>query len=174
MTVMEKLTEGLWRWTARHPEWHPGEFGAEVASFAAQVAGDHTVLIDPILPADADTVWELLDDLVTEQLTIAITIPYHTRDAEPIWKRYRDRGVSARITGHTGVTRRLNDASGFTELLPGDDSHPFTAFNIGKPRRNELPIHLPSHDAIAFGDALVVTPEHELRLWDHDHARLDA
>ena len=30
---------GLWRWTARHAEWHPGEWGAEVASFAAD-AGD--------------------------------------------------------------------------------------------------------------------------------------
>jgi len=46
---MEKLTDGLWRWTARHPEWHPGEFGAEVACFAAQ-AGDTTLLIDPLLP----------------------------------------------------------------------------------------------------------------------------
>ena len=48
---MEELTEGLWRWTARHPEWHPGEFGAEVASFAAQ-AGDDTLLIDPLLPPE--------------------------------------------------------------------------------------------------------------------------
>ena len=46
---MQKLTDGLWRWTARHPEWHPGEFGAEVACFAAQ-AGDTTLLIDPLLP----------------------------------------------------------------------------------------------------------------------------
>ena len=53
---MEKITEGLWRWTARHPEWHPGEFGAEVASFAAE-AGDGTLLlIDPLLPPDPEPV----------------------------------------------------------------------------------------------------------------------
>ena len=47
--AMQKLSDGLWRWTARHPEWHPGEFGAEVACFAAQ-ADDTTLLIDPLLP----------------------------------------------------------------------------------------------------------------------------
>jgi hypothetical protein len=51
---MEKLSDGRWRWTARHPEWHPSEFGAEVACFAVQ-AGDTTLLIDPLLPADART-----------------------------------------------------------------------------------------------------------------------
>lgn len=30
----EELTNGLWRWTARHPEWHPSGFDDEVASFA--------------------------------------------------------------------------------------------------------------------------------------------
>ena len=41
----QQLADGLWRWTARHPEWHPGEFGSQVASFAVQ-AGDDTVLIE--------------------------------------------------------------------------------------------------------------------------------
>ena len=53
VSPMQKLMEGLWRWTARHPEWHPGEFGAEVACFAAQ-AGDTTLLIDPLLPPEPD------------------------------------------------------------------------------------------------------------------------
>jgi hypothetical protein len=44
----EQLVDGLWRWTARHPEWHPGEFGSEVASFALK-AGDETILVDPLL-----------------------------------------------------------------------------------------------------------------------------
>ena len=57
---MDELTEGLWRWTARHPEWHPGEFGAEVACFAAQ-AGDTTLLIDPLLPPDPSSVLAVID-----------------------------------------------------------------------------------------------------------------
>ena len=39
------------------------------------------------------------------------------------------------------------------------------AHAIGRPRRSELPLWLPSHHAIAFGDALVTTPDGELRMW---------
>ena len=47
---MEQLCEGLWHWTARHPEWHPRtEFGAEVGAYALREGGD-TVLIDPWSP----------------------------------------------------------------------------------------------------------------------------
>ena len=34
-----EIAPGLWRWTARHAEWHPGEWGAEVASFAVDASG---------------------------------------------------------------------------------------------------------------------------------------
>ena len=27
----ERIDDGIWRWTARHPEWHPAGFGDEVA-----------------------------------------------------------------------------------------------------------------------------------------------
>ena len=163
-----ELAPGLYRWTARHPEWHPGEFGAEVASFAARVSADHTVVVDPLLPPEPGPVWELLDGLVRERLTVAVTIPYHARDAEPVWERYRDRGARARIAGHAGVRRRLRDTGGFEELVPGDGPDGLEAFNIGKPRRNELPLHLPSHAAVAFGDALVTTPAGELRIWHNE------
>jgi hypothetical protein len=53
-------------------------------------------------------------------------------------------------------------------VLPGGAR----AFRIGKPRRFETPIHLPSHRALAFGDALVTTPEGGLRVWHN--ARGDA
>ena len=49
------LGGGLWTWTARHPEWHPGEFGAVVRSYAAR-NGDHTLLIDPLVLSDET--WE--------------------------------------------------------------------------------------------------------------------
>src|SRR5919205_1009145 len=28
--MIELLDDGLWAWRARHPEWHPGKWGAEV------------------------------------------------------------------------------------------------------------------------------------------------
>lgn len=168
---MEQLADGLWRWTARHPEWHPGEWGARVGCYAAQASDDHLVVVDPLLPraedgGDPDAVLEHLDGM-PGRVTIAITIPYHVRDAEPLWRRWRRRG--ARIVGERRVARRLEDATGFEVLEPGSDGD-VVAYAIGRPRRSELPLHLPSHDALVFGDALVVTPAGELRIWDNERA----
>ena len=59
MSVVEpaELAPGLWSWACRHPEWSPGEFGAEVVSFAARGTDDTLLLIDPLLPSGegADT-----------------------------------------------------------------------------------------------------------------------
>ncbi|MFL5976067.1 MAG: hypothetical protein ACJ76G_13130 [Solirubrobacterales bacterium] len=84
------LADGLWRWTARHPDWHPGEFGREVASFAVRT-DDGLVLIDPLLPDEPESVLDGLDALVGDRVAILITIPYHVRSAEPLWQRFRDR-----------------------------------------------------------------------------------
>ena len=133
---MEQLTDGLWRWTARHPEWHPGEFGAEVACFAAQ-ADDTTLVIDPLLPGDeaaASRVLDVLDGAANGRVAILITIPYHVRSSEDLWKRYR-KNAETTIHGHRACAKRLTDKSGFREIdagaeLPGG----VTAHTIGKTR----------------------------------------
>ena len=159
---MHELADGLWRWTARHAEWHPGEWGSQVASFALD-AGDVTLLIDPLVPDDA--VQEQLDARVRDRVAILITIPYHTRSAESLSERY-----GATIHGHPAVAKRLNKAR--LEPIEGDLPGGARAFPVGRPRRHEMPIHLPSHKALAFGDAVVTTPEGDLRLWHFD--RVDA
>jgi hypothetical protein len=150
---MDKLTEGLWRWTARHPEWHPGEFGAEVASYAAR-AGDTTLVIDPLLPQDPSSVLAVIDETLGKRLAVLITVPYHVRSAEELWKRYKQDAETS-IHGHPACAKRLTNRSGFQEIdpavpLPGG----VTAHTIGKPRRHETPLHLPSHNALVFGDAV--------------------
>jgi hypothetical protein len=85
------------------------------------------------------------------------------RSAEKLWHRYLGRGAT--IWGHPACAKRLSDRSGFREIeagrqLPGGA----TAHLIGKPRRYEMPIYLPSHRALAFGDA-VVFGEGALRVW---------
>ena len=89
---------------------------------------------------------------------ILITVPYHTRSAEPLSERY-----GCTIHGHPAVAKRLRSTTRFdpSAELPGGAR----AFPIGKPRRHEMPIYLPSHRALAFGDALVTTRAGELRLW---------
>jgi hypothetical protein len=165
---LQELADGLWRWTARHPEWHPGEWGAEVACFALD-AGDTTLLIDPLLPGYDKGLLARLDALATKPVAILITIPYHTRSAEPLAERY-----GATIHGHPRVKDRLERTKGFHAIEPGAElPGGARAYTIGKPRRFETPIHLPSHRALAWGDAMVTTLDGELRLW-HWRDRLDA
>jgi hypothetical protein len=162
----DEIADGIWRWTARHPEWHPGEFGAEVASFALK-AGDDALLIDPLLPPEPERVLELVDGLVADRLAILITIPYHVRSSEELWRRYKGRADAA-IWGHKAAANRLEDKAGFSEIEPGAELPAgITAQAIGKPRRYEMPLHIPSHKALAFGDAVV---EHDgaLRVWSTD------
>jgi hypothetical protein len=159
----QQLAPDLWRWTARHPEWHPGEFGSEVASFALRT-GDDTILIDPLLPPEPDVVLDLIDEALGERLSILITVPYHVRSSEEIRRRFRRRAKTA-IWGHPACARRLGDTSGFRELDPGTELPAgITAHAIGKPRRHEMPVHLPSHGALAFGDA-VAAVDGKLVVW---------
>jgi hypothetical protein len=156
LRTMQKLTDGLWRWTARHPEWHPGDFGAEVASFAL-AAGDDTLLIDPLLPPDPEPVLNAVEGMLGRRLAILITVPYHVRSSEELWRRYRD-DAETTIHGHAAAAKRLEDRSAFREIEPGVPlPGGVTAHRIGKPRRHEMPLHLPSHDALAFGDAVAET-----------------
>ena len=77
---MNEVAPGIWRWTARHPEWHPGEWGAEVGCYAL-AGGGRTVLIDPLAPAGDGGFWERLDGVVAGPLICLITIGYHLRSA---------------------------------------------------------------------------------------------
>jgi hypothetical protein len=159
---MKELAPGLHRWTERHPDWHPtGDgFGAEVASFAL-VAGDDLLLIDPLVPDDEPA---LLDDLAgaAKSTHILITIGYHVRSAAVLSARYE-----ATVHGPAQAGKRLaSTTKAFTLLKPGTPGPAgVVAHAIGRPRRGETPLWLPSHDAIAFGDALVTTPDGDLRMW---------
>lgn len=166
----QQLAEGLWRWTARHPEWHPGEFGSEVVSFALR-AGDETILIDPLLPPDPDPALGLIERELGDRLAILISVPYHVRSSREIRDRFRGE-VETTIWGHPACRKRLADGAGFHAFEPGDAlPGGVSAHRIGKPRRHETPLLLPSHRALVFGDA-VAEVGGELRVWSD--RRVDA
>ncbi|MCL4287211.1 MAG: hypothetical protein KJ006_06150, partial [Thermoleophilia bacterium] len=101
---IEEIAPGLWRWARRHPEWHPGDFGAEVACFLAE-AGGETLLVDPLLD-DRDPAWELIAGSAPNPIRVLVTITYHVRSAESVRDRLGgDREVT--IHGHPAVARRL-------------------------------------------------------------------
>ncbi len=160
---LHRLGEGLWHWERRHPEWHPGAFGAVVGSYLVQ-AGDVSLLIDPLVDSDADPVLAEIDELVGARVRILISIPYHARSAESLQRRYRDR--DALILGHRLVAKRLSDAAGFRPCAGGEDIDGVARVHrIGRPVRAELPIEIPSQRALVFGDAIVESGG-ALRLWE--------
>ncbi len=166
-----ELAKGLWSWSGRHPEWHPGDFGSEVMSFAARARDGVLHVIDPLLPLEgaegAREVLELLDSEAerAERVAILITIGYHVRSSERLWDRWHaDRPVA--IHGNRTCLSRLERSSeAFEETTPGAElPGGAVAHQIGRPKRTELPLHLPDADAVVFGDA-VVGVGGELRVW---------
>jgi glyoxylase-like metal-dependent hydrolase (beta-lactamase superfamily II) len=164
VAAVQELVPGLWRWALRHPEFHPPGF-AQVACYAVRDEVG-TLLIDPLVDGEGDTDrLAALDAVVQGRVRIVITIPYHVRSAELLWRRYRD-DFDACILGHPKTGERLHDRHGFRLLEPGialDGG--LLAHTIGRPRRAEMPLWLPSHEALAFGDAILEVGG-SLRVWD--------
>ncbi|MDX6496599.1 MAG: hypothetical protein QOE17_2585 [Gaiellales bacterium] len=154
---MIEIAEGVHRWTARHPEWHPGEFGADVACFAIREP-TRTLLIDPLVLGD----WSQLDAVVRKPAVVLITVPYHVRSSAEAVARYR-----AELWGAAACRRRLPSGVPLRELSPAHAPDGVRAFAIGKPVRHELPLLIESRRALCFGDAVagVEGDEGPLRVW---------
>ena len=171
---MDELAAGIHRWTAPHPEWRPKT--EEVESYAL-VAGEALLLVDPLVPAEEDerrmpllAQLELLAAAATH-VELLVTIPYHTRSAEALYERFAPQRPT-RIWGHANVRKRLRTATPL-EVVPmgaAGTAAPIAggaaeAYTIGRPRRSEHPVYVPSLRAAVFGDA-VVGAEGGLRFWN--------
>lgn len=167
--MIDELTDGIWRWTAPHPEWHRADhpWTHEVASFAV-AAGHDLILVDPLAPADAAPFWSELDRLVEQtgarRVPVLLTIHYHVRSAAEVSRRYGKR-LDVTVHGHESVRAHLGRGVPFEAIKPGDELPAGAeAFAIGSPRRREMPLLLPGARALAFGDA-VVGVDGDLRVW---------
>ena len=144
---VDELAPGLWRWTAEHPEWRPGEgWEPDVACYYVE-ADDATLVIDPQLPAgDAeDRFWVRLDEDVARRgrpVVVLLTTPYHRRSADVVAARY---------------AAQLLDGARPGQILPG-------GAQVLEPCDGASPFWLPSHRALAVGDALISVGG-ELRVW---------
>jgi len=160
---VQEIAAGIWCWQRRPRGLRPGEFGART-SYALTVNGE-TLLIDPLVEGNDDPALAALDNFVGDRVRILISKPFHTRSAEPLWRRYRR--AKARIYGHPEVATRLGDTSGFEAVTGGTDVGGVARFHpIGSPPRSEQPIEIPARRALVFGDAVVETGDGELRVWD--------
>lgn len=95
---VDRLADGLWRWTAPHPDWTPeegpyGGWGRDV-SCVYHEAEEGIVLIDPLVPDDEDNAarfWRALDgdvERIGTPPTVAISVRWHGRSAADIRARY--------------------------------------------------------------------------------------
>jgi hypothetical protein len=162
---MREIRDGLWRWETPHPEWRTAiEWGHEVACYAAS-AGDDLLLVDPLAPSEGPApFWAWLDGLAGAHRRVAVfvTIPYHVRSSAEVARRYGDK---ATIHGHRALARRLPADAPFHPAEPGAELPGGASVHaIGNPRRHELPVLLSSHEALAFGDAVVAIRD-GLRVW---------
>jgi hypothetical protein len=90
---LRELARGLWRWTARHPDWEPRREEDDPADWAPDVgcvayeAGDGLVLIDPLVD-NGD--YGALDELASGKREVAIltTIRWHGRSGAELGTRY--------------------------------------------------------------------------------------
>ena len=93
-----RLADGLWRWTAEHPNWEnwPNrEREAREVGCVYYEAPDATVLFDPLVPAgEADGFFRHLDADVERRglpVVILLTAEWHRRSADELAQRYEAR-----------------------------------------------------------------------------------
>jgi glyoxylase-like metal-dependent hydrolase (beta-lactamase superfamily II) len=89
---VQEIAEGLWRWTAPHPEWTPdAEWERDVGCVYCD-APDAVCLIDPLVPRDEEErFWRALDrDVETSGKPVAVllTVHWHRRSADEVAARY--------------------------------------------------------------------------------------
>lgn len=119
---------GLTYWLAPHPEWEPSENWPEDVLCVCLESSDEIVLIDPLVPRDAEVeFWEWLDSKLARSarsLLVLLTAPWHARDgalvadrySASIWARPGARWQGPQLTT-TGVL-----PAGVEALLPAGDT----------------------------------------------------
>ena len=160
---VEKLAPGLWRWTARHPDWTPEQGGPDgwepdVASFYCEADAD-ILLVDPLVPSDGseeERFWRALERDV-EKLGpphVVLTCAWHARSAADVLARYS----GARLWTHADDLGELpagvvaTDPFRPGDTLPGNASA--IAGAVGGPVTDVL-VWLPSHAALVSGDTIL-------------------
>jgi hypothetical protein len=131
---MDELAPGLYRWTARHPDWEedhepgsPADWPPEVGC-VAYAAPDTLVLVDPLI---ADDRWQPLDAVVERTgrpVVVLTTMRFHRRSRAAVAERYGATLVSHREQPPAGVRRisieRADESMVWLEapraLVPGD------------------------------------------------------
>ncbi len=134
--VVQELEQGLWRWTAPHPAWKPGEDWERDVGCVYWEGPDAVVLVDPLVPTDptdSDRFHRALArDLGRADLPLAIlqACPFHSRSVAELAERYGasihlradDPDLPAGVTGFAvpAVDEVVWWLEGAAAVVPGD------------------------------------------------------
>jgi glyoxylase-like metal-dependent hydrolase (beta-lactamase superfamily II) len=142
---VEQIRQGLWRWTAPHPEWTPDQDWPELVGSVYYEGPRSIVLIDPLVPTDEEErFWRALDrDVERTGLPVVAlrTIHWHERSLEAVASRY--------------------DAPVWREPTDGPLPEGVEPIRVESAARETL-YWLPEHAALVAGDVLL--SENGLRL----------
>ena len=143
---VERIRDGLWRWTAPHPDWKTSSEGWDKDVGCVYYEGpDAVVLIDPLVPADdAARFWEGLDrDVERAQRPVVVlrTVHWHQRSIDDVVARYPG--------------ARLWDGN--------DDSLPAGVSAYPAARKAEQLFWIDEHRALVPGDVLLGTADGGVR-----------
>lgn len=164
-----RIADGLWRWTAPHPEWtaekdRPGGWGRMVGAVYCEPTAskaDALALFDPIEPPagspEAGKFWAALDrdvERAGRPIVIYVGNGYHARGALEFQRRYAARFpvdicAHADAVGRLGFepTRQFGDTAA---LRTGVEPFPVEALDAG-----ETAFFIRPHRALVFADAVI-------------------
>lgn len=155
---VQRIADGLWRWTGRHEEW-----GDDVGCVYLE-GDDAIVLVDPLVPPEASERFHRALDGDVERLglpvAIVITVFWHARSARELARRHRAR-VFASAGARSAVARRAPVTHSFRvgDVLPGG----LVAMASG--RGTEVVLWHPAHRSLIIGDVVLgATDDKPLRL----------
>jgi hypothetical protein len=138
---VERIDEGLWRWTGDHPDWSPKEEWPQAVGCVYVEAADAIVLVDPLIPPeDRNRFLDALDRDVARvgrPVQIMLTFDWHDRSAPELAERY-----DATVGG-----------------APPPSVEPFRVEPV-----DETLWWLPAHRAIVAGDVLLGGGEAGIRV----------
>ena len=156
---VQRLADGLWRWTAPHPEWRDGAgWDRTVGSVYCETPGA-VVLIDPLIPgddADSGRFWQALDrdvDRLRVPVVVLLTCRWHVRGAEAVHDRY-----DATVWAPPNAVEGIASLRGVLDL--GDGSRPVAGVEacltgLPSPSGDEAVFWLFEHRALVLGDVLL-------------------